>query len=186
MVYLTALWLPILVAAVFVFVASSIIHMATPLHKGEYKKMPAEDDVLAAMREAGVKPGAYMFPCPPSMKEMGTPEMVEKYEQGPVGFMQVFPNGPFKMGKSLALWFVYTIIVGIFTAYVVGRAFGPGTEYLTVFRFAGTVAILAYAVAEIPNSIWRGQAWGTTARHAFGGVIYGLLTAGVFGWLWPN
>jgi len=185
MVYLTALWLPILVAAVLVFIASSIIHVATPLHKGDYKKMPGEDNVMEAMRKEGMQPGAYMFPCAPSMKEAGTPEMLEKYKQGPVGFMHVLPSQAPAMGKSLVLWFIYTVIVGTFVAYVVGRAFGPGTEYLTVFRFAGTIAILAYAVAEMPSSIWKGQSWGTTVRHAFGGVIYGLVTAGAFGWLWP-
>jgi len=33
MVSLAALWLPILLAAVFVFIASSIIHMVLPYHK---------------------------------------------------------------------------------------------------------------------------------------------------------
>lgn len=43
MVTLSALWLPILLSAVIVFVASSIIHMAIPIHKNDYRQLPDED-----------------------------------------------------------------------------------------------------------------------------------------------
>ena len=39
MEFLSALWLPILLSAVFVFIVSSIIHMATPLHKGDFNRI---------------------------------------------------------------------------------------------------------------------------------------------------
>ena len=43
MITITELWLPILLSAVFVFIASSIFHMVIPLHKGDYKKLSGED-----------------------------------------------------------------------------------------------------------------------------------------------
>ncbi len=84
MVPITALWLPILLSAVIVFVASSIIHMALPIHKSDYRKLPEEDRVLDAIRSAGVTPGrAYHFPYT-THKEMKSPEAVERFKRGPV------------------------------------------------------------------------------------------------------
>jgi hypothetical protein len=180
------LWLPILLSAVFVFVVSSVVHMVLPIHKGDYKKLPGEAGILEAMRAQGVQPDEYMFPCASSMKDMCTPEMIEKFKQGPVGIMTVMPSGPPRMGKCLVLWFLYLIVVGVFVGYITGLALGAGAEYKRVFRVAGTVAILAYAVGNLPATIWKGQKWSTTCKFIFEGVVYGLVTAGTFGWLWPD
>jgi hypothetical protein len=120
------------------------------------------------------------------MKEMGTPAMMEKFKRGPVGMLTALPAGPPTMPKHLTQWFVFCLVVGLFAAYVASRTLGPGAPYLSVFRIAGTVAFLGYAGAEATNAIWRGQPWGTTLRNYLDGLVYGLLTAGVFGWLWPN
>ena len=45
-----ALWLPILLSAVFVFIVSSIIHMTPLWHKNDYPAMPNQDQVTAALR----------------------------------------------------------------------------------------------------------------------------------------
>lgn len=185
MVSITALWLPILLSAVAVFIASSLSHMVLKLHRKDYAGLDNESETLAALRAAGVRPGTYAFPYCGDTKEMGSPEMLEKYKQGPVGFMNIMPSAPPAMGKFLGLWFLYCIIVGIFVAYLTGRTVNAGTDYLAVFRVAGTTAFLAYGVAEIVDSVWKGQPWGTTIRHMMDGLVYSLLTAGVFGWLWP-
>ena len=185
MVTLTDLWMPILLSAVFVFIASSIFHMVIPLHKGDYKKLPGEDAVLQAIRAQSVSPGTYMFPNCPSMKDMGSPEMMEKWKKGPVGFMTVLPSGAPAMGKNLIQWFIYTILVGAVLAYVATLALERGEIFINVFRFVGCMAILAYATAAIPESIWKGQSWITTAKFIFDGAVYGLVTAATFGWLWP-
>ena len=185
MVTVTALWLPILLSAIAVFAASSIFHMVINIHKNDYTKLPGEAAVMAAMRDAGVQPGNYVFPCPADPKDMGSAEMLEKYKQGPVGFANVMPSAPPAMGKYLGLWFVYTLIVGVFVAYLTGRVVGSGSDYLAVFRVAGTSAFMSYGLANIVESIWKAQSWGTTFRHVFDGLVYSLLTAGVFGWLWP-
>ena len=59
---LAALWLPIVLSAVIVFVASSIMHMLLPYHRSDYQQLPEEDKVLPALRAAGLKPGLYIFP----------------------------------------------------------------------------------------------------------------------------
>lgn len=186
MVSLTALWLPIVLSAVLVFIASSIIHMVLTYHRSNYTKMPNEEGLLAAMREAKLPPGNYGFPWCGSPKEMGSAEMTEKYTKGPVGLMTVMPSGPPAMGKYLAMWFVFCLVIGVFAAYLAGRTLGPGTDYLTVFRLTGTVAFLGYGVGQATNSIWMGVAWSTSLKHIFDGLVYALLTAGVFGWLWPS
>src|SRR5437763_14975594 len=84
MVPLTALWLPILLSAVIVFVASSVMHMLLPYHHGDYRQLPDEDNVRAALRAVGLTRGLYIFPfC--SHKDMKSPAMQEKYKEGPVG-----------------------------------------------------------------------------------------------------
>ncbi len=180
------MWLPILLSAVMVFVASSIIHMATPWHKSDYPKMPNEDKVMDALRPFAIPPGDYVVPRPASMQDMKSPEFAEKMKKGPVMMVTVFPNGPTKMGRNLGMWFLYSLVVGIFAAYVAGRALPPGAHYLRVFRFAGVAAFLSYSVALWQMSIWYRRAWSTTIKATVDGLIYALLTAGTFGWLWPR
>lgn len=186
MVDITALWLPILLSAAVVFIASSIIHMVLGYHRSDYQKLPNEDKVLECLRNESVAPGNYAFPHATSPKDMGTPEVAEKYKKGPVGVMNVIPNGPPAMGKYLLTWFVYTVAVSFFVAYVAAIALSARAEYLAVFRLVGTVAFLSYSAAHASDSIWKGQSWSTTLKHVLDGLIYGLLTAGVFGWLWPR
>jgi hypothetical protein len=185
MVSIPALWLPILVAAVLVFVVSSLVHMVLGYHRSDYRKLPNEDEVTAVLRGASLSPGLYHFPhC--SHKEMGTPEMIAKFKRGPVGLLTVMPSAAPAMPKFLGQWFGYCLLVSVFVAYLAGRTLAPGTPYLEVFRVAGTGAFLAYGLSEIVGSIWRGQLWGVTLKNLFDGLLYALVTAGAFGWLWPR
>ncbi|MGE5112356.1 MAG: hypothetical protein ACM3JB_15945 [Acidobacteriaceae bacterium] len=185
MVSLAALWLPILLSAVIVFVASSILHMVLPYHKNDYSRLPDEEKVMAALRGMTLPRGLYIFPyC--THQEMKKPEMVEKYKKGPVGHMTIFPSGRINMGKYLGQWFVYCLIVAFFAAYLASRTLIPGTHYLQVFRVVGTAAFMAFGIGTLANGIWKGQPWGMTIKETVDGLIYGLLTAGTFGWLWPR
>jgi hypothetical protein len=179
-----SLWLPILLSAGLVFIVSSILHMFLPLHKNDFATLPQEDALLGDMRSRGLRPGNYAFPCARSMSEMGTPEMQEKYRQGPVGFMFVLPDGPPAMAKSLVQWFLYTVIVGVFVAYVAELTLSPGAEYWSVFRVTGTLAFMAFAMGEPMVSIWQARKWSTTLRHMFDGAIYSLTMAGAFAGFW--
>ena len=185
MVPLAALWLPVVLSAVIVFVASSMIHMILPYHRNDYRRLPDEEKVLAALRPAGLTRGLYVFPyCTP--KEMKSPAAIEKYKQGPVGFMTIFRNGRPVLPKFMAQWFGYCLIVSFFTAYLAAHTMLPGTQYLAVFRVVGTAAFLAYGLGGLSNGVWKGQPWAMVLKECFDGLIYALLTAGVFGWRWPH
>ena len=186
MTALTALWLPILVASVIVFAASSLIHMVTPWHKNDFPRLANEDAFRDAVRPLAIPPGDYMIPRPKTREQLRAPEFIEKVRSGPVVVMTVLPNGQLSMAKNLVNWFIYIAIVSLFSAYIAGRALGPGADYLQVFRFVGAAAFLAYAVALWQMSIWYSRAWSLTIKSTIDGLIYALLTAGTFGWLWPR
>jgi len=182
---LAALWMPIVLSAVIVFIASSIMHMVLPYHRSDYKQLPDEDKFTASLRPSNLARGLYAFPyC--THKDMKSPATVEKFKQGPVGLLTIMPSGPPAMGKFLAQWFVYCLVVGFFVAYLTGHTVAAGTQYLAVFRVAGTAAFLAYGLGHLSDGIWKGQLWANTTKEVVDGLIYGLLTAGTFGWLWPH
>jgi hypothetical protein len=185
MVPLSALWIPIVLSAVIIFVASSIMHMVLPYHRGDYKKLPEEDKVLPALRAAGLTRGLYVFPfC--THKEMKSPAIVEKYHQGPVGMMTIFPTGAPIVPKFLGLWFVYCLIIAFFVAYLAAHTIAPGTDYLAVFRVVGTAGFLGFGLGTLSNGIWKGMPWGFVIKEVIDGLVYALLMAGTFGWRWPR
>jgi hypothetical protein len=120
------------------------------------------------------------------MKEMNGPEFAAKMKAGPVLFMTVAKHNPASMSLSLALWFLYSLAVSVIAAYITGRALPAGAGFLPVFRFAGCVAFTGYSLALLQQSIWYQRRWWTTAKSMIDGLLYGLLTAAVFGWLWPS
>jgi hypothetical protein len=185
MTEMSQLWLPILLSAVLVFVASSVLHMALPWHKNDFLPLPREADFRAVVGPLSLPPGDYLVPRAMNMEEMKSPEFAEKLNQGPVVLMTVLPSGPFNMGRNLGLWFLYCAVMSVFAAYIASRALAPGADYLEVFRFAGATAFIGYSAALWQHVIWYQRSWATTLRSTVDGLIYGLLTAGVMGWLWP-
>ncbi len=186
MTEMSALWMPTVLSAVGVFIASSVIHMVSGWHKNDYLAPPNQDALGDAMRPFNLQPGDYMIPRPASMKDMGTPEFKAKAERGPKVVLTVMPNGITPMGPILGQWFVYTLVISFFAGYVASRALGSGADYLSVFRFVGASAFLGYAGALWQAYIWYGKGFGLTFRGTIDGLIYALLTAGFFGWLWPR
>lgn len=186
MVSLMSLVIPILVSAVVVFIASAILHMLIPFHKNDYRKVPREDDFLAAMRQFDLPPGDYVVPHAEGPAAMKDPAFVEKRAKGPTVIMTVAPGATPSMAKPLTLWFIYCVVVSVFAAYIVSRTLPVGTEYMQVFRIVGTTAFLGYSLALIQNWIWFMKDGGATFRSVIDGLAYALLTAGVFGWMWPG
>ena len=185
MVALTSLWLPVLVSAVLVFIASSVIHMAIGYHNSDYAKMPREDDILAALGPMAIPPGDYFLPHAGGMKAFKDPVFQAKWKKGPVAALTVMPSGANFMGAQLAQWFVYAAVVAFFAGYVATRTIPPAAHYLIVFRVVGTTAFMGYALGLWQMTIWYHRSVTTTLKSTLDGLLYACLTAGAFGWLWP-
>ncbi len=186
MVTLGALWQPIILSAILVFILSAIIHMVLKYHNSDYRPFANEDAVRAAIRAGNPSPAQYVIPYCAEMKDMEKPEVKQKYIDGPIAVINIKPNGAFTMGPTLGQWFVFILVVSFFVAYVAVHTIPAGTPYLEVFRVVGAVAFLAYAFGQIPAAIWMGKPWAVAIKEAFDGLLYGLVTAGTFGWLWPR
>jgi hypothetical protein len=183
---LSALWLPILLSAVLVFVVSSVIHMLSPWHKNDYPRMPNEDAAMDAWRPLAIPPGDYMVPRPAGRDDLRSAAFAEKVAKGPVFIVTVLPNRMMGMGRNLGLWFAYLVVVGIFAAYIAGRALAPGADPWRVAQFAGATAFAGYALALWQMSIWYQRAWSTTIKATVDALIYAALTALALAWLWPH
>jgi hypothetical protein len=182
-VALGSLWLPILVSAVIVFMAGCVLWMVMPHHKSDWKGLPDEDTLFETLKSKGVQPGQYMFPfC--TRADWKDAEKKARWERGPHGVLNLYPAKP-SMGGNLLKIFLFDIVVGIFVAYLAGIALAPGAEYLKVFQITGTAALLAYAFGRIPDDIWNQRSCRTMFNNIIDSIVYALLTAGVFGWLWP-
>jgi hypothetical protein len=186
MVAWSALLVPSLVATVLVFVASSVIHMVLKLHQPDYRKLANEDEVASALRKGGAGPGQFMLPHCDDSKQMGTPEMQKKLEQGPIAVIYIGRSGPVQLGPFLCKWIAYSFVVSLLAGYVAKATIAAGAPYLSVFQVVGAAAWLAYSWQSPSDSIWKSKPWSVTFRGMFDGLIYAALTAGSFAWLWPD
>jgi hypothetical protein len=186
MVTLASLLLPVLLAAAICLVAGFVLWMVLPLHKGDFRPFADEAAVADAVRRQNLPPGQYIMPYCSDPKQMKDPAMQARYAQGPVGYLVLGRPGQPAIGKNLVLTFLYHAVVSFFIAYIAVHSLEGGAPYLQVFRVTGAIAFLAYAAAVIPSGIWYGRPWGPVWREVFDGLVYALLTAGVFGWLWPR
>ena len=186
MVSLTQLLLPILLSAVFVFIASTLIHTVLKWHNSDYKKLSNEDEVRAAIRKGSPAPAQYIIPHCKHGPDMKDPAMVRRFEEGPSGVLFVRPSGMPKLGPFLGAWFAYTLAVGCIVAFLASTTLKVGADYKVVFHLVAISAWLGYAWQGPGDSIWRGKPWSCTVKEMVDGLIYALLTAGTFGWLWPR
>ena len=180
-----SLWLQVVVAAVAVFILSSIIHMVLKYHRADYKRLSDEDSVGDAIRKAGASPGVYFIPYCMDMKQMKEPAMRKKFEDGPVAILTVMRSGSPKVGKNLVQWFALCFLVSFTAAYVARHTLHPGDPGMMAARVTGTVAFAGYAFGYFQDSIWKGIPWSNSLRGILDAVLYSLATGIVFCWLWP-
>ena len=186
MVSVTALWLPILVATVFVFITSNLIWMVFQLHKKDWKPLPDEEAFREVMNRQELPVAEYSFPFSAGPEDWKSEEWQKKFKEGPVGFLTVMPSGNMNMGKSMACWLAYIVVIQVFIAYLTGLSRPGGAEFMDVFRVAGATGVLGFAGAVAPEAIWLGRRWGNVLRTMRDGILYGLVSAAAFAWLWPG
>lgn len=181
MEFLSELWMPIVVSAVFVWIASFVTHMVLPHHKKEWVGLPDEAKFASALE--GVPAGQYMFPFG-TMEDQRSPEFQAKMKAGPCGTLTLWA-GPVNMGRNLVLTLLFYVVVGVFAAYVAWHGLGAGEHpYRLVFRITGAVAFATYGLGWMSHAIWYG--WKGFWADLFDGLLYALVTGGTFGWLWPH
>lgn len=183
MEFLTELWLPILVSAVLVFLASSVMHMLLKYHHTDYVGLP-DEGLVAGLRD--VAPGNYMVPHAASFEEMKSSDWNERLQRGPVAVLHLRPKGQTGMGKALVQWFAYSLLIGVFCAYLGSLALAPDAAYFDKFQVTGAVAFLGYALMGFHESMWKGVKWSTAFKFMFDGTVFALLTGGTFAGLWPG
>ncbi len=181
-----SLWLPVLVSAALVWIASAIVWMALRHHKSDFAGLTNEDGVTDALRKQGLKPGQYLLPFMSDMSKCKDPAVVKRLEEGPNVMFRVTPNGVPKMGKSLVQYFAYCVLVSFVTAYVARHTLTFGADKMSVFRLTGTIAIASYTLALLPESIWMWRPWVATWKSACDSIVYGIMTGAVFALLWPH
>jgi hypothetical protein len=183
MVPVEALWRPILLSTLFVFVASNLLWMALPFwHAKDYGKLKNEGATLKALE--GEAAGQYVAPCVDWKN--ATPEQKAACQNGPMALLILRGPGGFSFPAALAMYAGYTLAVVAFVAYLAGLALPLGASYVQVFRVASTAGVVAFAFGDVPNAIWYGKPWSAVVKSVVDGVVYGLLMGGTFGWLWPR
>ncbi len=182
-VTLLSLWSPVVLSAVGVFLAGNLVWIVLRYHQSDWKKLPDEDAVRDNLKK--LEAGSYSVPFCADFKQRDDAVWQAKYEAGPVLTINVFKQGPVSSVKPLAQWMTYCLVISTLVAYVAGTALAAGTSFSKVFQVTATVAFLAYSGSSALGSIWFGQPWRRTANDILDGLIYGFLTAAIFGWLWP-
>jgi hypothetical protein len=182
---LLSLWMPILLGALFAWIASAVIHMVIKHHNSDYQKLANEDDVRAAIGASSANLGLHHIPYCADMSEMANEDMQRKMTEGPVAFITIFPNGLPNMGKYLIQQIAYFVIGNFLIAYSATLALAPGAGSMEVFRVVTSIGFLAYGWASIPYSIWFGHQWSMTIKYLVDALIYAMVVGATFAWLWP-
>ena len=184
MVSITTLVIPIVVSAVLVFIIAAMLWMVAPHHKHDFQGFANEEAIRAAVGKPAA--GLYTIPHAASDAARKDPAWLKKLADGPVAFVTVAPSRDMNMGPMMIQSILLYLVVSAITAYVAGHVLAAGTPYLQVFRVVGTVSWLAYGFGTASDSIWFARPWSSTFKNLFDALLMGLVTAGVFGWLWPR
>jgi hypothetical protein len=174
-------WLTILLSAVAVFVASSLIHMLFKWHNRDYRKLPNEDAVRAAINAGQPGPGLYVLPHYLDARECSAEEAQAKFREGPVGKLMLRRPGAMSVGPMLLQWFGLNLVVALVAACMAIGAMSPQHAAHT----AGLATLLAYGAGAVSESIWMGKPWAATLKDLLDALIYAIVTTLVFMWLWP-
>jgi hypothetical protein len=181
-----SLLLPIVVAAVAVFILSMIVHLAMPWHKSDYANVPNHDAAVAAIQSLNLAPDDYAVPNPQLPGGGKNPDFIAEFERGPTFHMTVIPSGGMPMGKYLGSWFGFMLLISAIAGWVTGSIVPPGGNRRAVFHYSAIITACSYGFGGWTLSIWYFRKWSTAFKGTFDAILYGLATGAVFMWLWPQ
>jgi hypothetical protein len=182
--FLISLWIPILLAAVAVFVVSFVCWMVLPLHKHDFTPMADDGPLRSAVRGVGLKPGRYMFPFARDAASRKSKEFMAKYEEGPTGIITIFR--PMNMGVNMLLTFAVFLAATFLIGYLLSITLQRGNDFWRVFQVATTIGVLTYSFSQVPYQIWYQATRANKIACFVEGVVYGITTGLVFALLWPK
>lgn len=184
-VALSEIWLPILIASVVVFFASSIMWMLLPHHHKDIQFLEdKESGYIDAVKSLGIAPGLYMYPgCDHS--DMKSDEVKGRWNAGPWGVLTVYPGKP-NFAMNLIKTFIAFLVITVFVGYITGIGIAPGADYLHVFRVAGATAVLGHCMGGLCGAFFMGKPTRFIITDFIDGVVYALITAGIFASMWPS
>nr|WP_315469727.1 hypothetical protein [uncultured Undibacterium sp.] len=180
------LWLPILVTAIGVFVASSLIHMVFKWHNSEYRPLPNEDDVRKVLNSAKLEAGLYSTPHCTDMKEIESEAMQQKFREGPVALITLRTPGAPAMGQYLTQWFILNLVIAGLGGLLALQAYGLHANPAVAGHFVGIFSLIAYGCGTVQESIWMGRPWSASLKNLLDALIYGTVSAIAFWQLWPS
>lgn len=192
MEFLSHLWLPILVSGVAVWFASALAWMAVGHHKKDRDPIPGgtagEQEFMDAVRRMNIQPGNYGFPDFCQHDNLRGKEKMEAlkalYDRRPMGILRIW--GEMNMGTNMLLTFLFYLFTSAVIAYLAWSVMPRGERFGQVFQVVGTAAILAYCFSSFPNDLWFQKKRRAMVMDWIDGIVFGLITAAVFAWLWPK
>lgn len=185
-VSVSELWMAILLAALFCWIASALIHMLVKYHNADYQPLSNESDVSDVLRAQSLKPALYTLPYCSDMSEMGQEAMQQKFTNGPVALITIMPNGMPPMGRLLLQQILFFLFGSFLIGYLAVISMAASADYMMVFRQVFIASFLTYGWGQVPFSIWMGQPWSNCIRYLIDALVYATVTAGTFSLLWPN
>lgn len=182
MEFLVDFWLPIFATTTALWISSTVAWMLLPHHFGDRRKIQCEDELMKFVGDKNIAAGNYMFPYPEKASDMNKPEHMERYQKGPRGTLNVYDEA--SMPANIGLTILYFAVTVTTIAYITNLTCQPSdtsTNFMRVFRVAGTIGILTYASNSVLNRIWfRQRVW----TDIVDGIAYGLLVGVIFASLW--
>ncbi|MFO1001825.1 MAG: hypothetical protein U0936_15920 [Planctomycetaceae bacterium] len=183
---LAGLWIPIVVSAFSVLIVNGIVSCVVRFHLPNWKELPEEDATVEFLQKSGISPGVYLFPGRRKRSAGESEESrLQRMESGPWGTISIMSQPP-DLGRMMMQASTFFLVINILIAHLAIQALGPADGFITVFRFTGSTAALAYAAGGIPNAIWHGGNFRTALVDVIQGIVLGIVTGAVFATLWPT
>jgi hypothetical protein len=120
-----------------------------------------------------------------TMEGMKTPEVQQKFVEGPLAMVALKPGAPMSMGAPLTQWFLFCLVISFLCALLAAHTVAAGASPARVFHVLALAGLLGHAAGPIPNAIWWSHTWRSSFKHVIDGLIYALIIGATFMWLWP-
>jgi len=180
-----------IIGGIVLFMWGAIAWMALPLYSAQFKVLPNEDVVRAALREGVTEPGLFAVPGFDYSKQRQQSDheaqlnaWSQKHREGPLAVVIARPQGEEPMAAVVFLrGFALQVLVAVIAAWLLSRAGASLTSYGTRVQFVTVLGFLASLV--IDGAYWNWFYFPTSytvtalADHTIGWLLAGLAMAAI-------